>query len=95
MKPPFGMYQTEAMIYLHANRLYHVLPLVSTGNFRERSNRNFTGQFYIEVSGTDLLVQFFCKPSAFESEIHPSHKSSICTLGISPLQGANLRKRKL
>ena len=23
------------------------------------------------------------KPSAFESEIHPSHKSSICTLGIS------------
>ena len=31
------MYQTEVMIYLHANRLYHVLPLVSTGNFRERS----------------------------------------------------------
>ena len=26
--------------------------------------------------------------SAFESEIHPSHKSSSCTLGISPLQGA-------
>ena len=40
------------------------------------------------MSGTDLLVQFFCKPSAFESEIHPSHKSPICTLGISPLQGA-------
>ena len=35
MKPPFGMYQTEAMIYLHANRLYHVLPLVSTKTFRE------------------------------------------------------------
>ena len=31
MKPPSGMYQTEAMIYLHANRLYHVLPLVATG----------------------------------------------------------------
>ena len=29
------------------------------------------------------------KPSAFESEIHPSHKSSICTPGISPLQGAS------
>ena len=28
------------------------------------------------------------KPSAFESEIHPSHKSAICTLGISPLRGA-------
>ena len=28
------------------------------------------------------------KPSAFESEIHPSHKSSIYTLCISPLQGA-------
>ena len=28
------------------------------------------------------------KPSAFESEIHPSHKSEICTLCISPLQGA-------
>ena len=33
-------------------------------------------------------TQVFHKPSAFESEIHPSHKSSICTLGISPLQGA-------
>lgn len=33
MKPPFGMYQTEAMIYLHANRLYHVLPLVSTKTY--------------------------------------------------------------
>ena len=28
------------------------------------------------------------KPSAFESEIHPSHKPTVCTLGISPLQGA-------
>ena len=28
------------------------------------------------------------KPSAYESEIHPSHKSEICTLFISPLQGA-------
>ena len=28
------------------------------------------------------------KPSAYESEIHPSHKSEICTLCISPLQGA-------
>lgn len=28
------------------------------------------------------------KPSAFESEIYPSHKSAICTLGISPLRGA-------
>ena len=27
------MYQTEVMIYLHANRLYHVLPLVSTKSF--------------------------------------------------------------
>ena len=28
------------------------------------------------------------KPSAIESEIHPSHKTSFCTLCISPLQGA-------
>ena len=35
------------------------------------------------------------KPSAFESEIHPSHKTSFYALCISPLQGANLRKRKL
>ena len=28
------------------------------------------------------------KPSAYESEIHPSHKLEICTLCISPLQGA-------
>ena len=27
------------------------------------------------------------KPSAFESEIHPSHKTSFCTLGISPCRG--------
>ena len=37
----------------------------------------------------------FPKPSAFESEIHPTHKTSFCTPGISPLQGANLRLRKL
>lgn len=30
-----------------------------------------------------------------ESEIHPSHKTSFYALCISPLQGANLRKRKL
>ena len=33
-------------------------------------------------------VDYPHKPSAFESEIHPSHKSEICTLCISPLQGA-------
>ena len=27
------MYQTEAMIYLHANRLYHVLPFGTSGNW--------------------------------------------------------------
>ncbi len=36
MKPPNGMYQTEAMIYLHANKLYHVLPSDTSGNLRER-----------------------------------------------------------
>ena len=34
MKPPNGMYQTEAMIYLHANRLYHVLLSDTSGNLR-------------------------------------------------------------
>ena len=34
------------------------------------------------------------KPSAFESEIHPSHKSRICSLGISPCgAGAALQER--
>ena len=37
----------------------------------------------------------FPKPSAFESEIHPTHKTSFCTPGISPLQGANSRRREL
>ena len=32
--------------------------------------------------------KFFAEPSAPESEIHPSHKTSFCTLCISPLQGA-------
>ena len=36
----------------------------------------------------------FPKPSAFESEIHPTHKTSFYAPGISPLQGANLRRRK-
>lgn len=40
-------------------------------------------------------VDYTHKPSAIESEIYPSYKSEICTMGISPLQGANLRKRKL
>ena len=33
-------------------------------------------------------VTTFSKPSAFESEIHPSHKPAVCTPGISPLRGA-------
>lgn len=33
-------------------------------------------------------VDYPHKPSAFESEIYPSHRSEICTLCISPLQGA-------
>ena len=34
------------------------------------------------------------KPSAFESEIHPTHKPSVYAPGISPLQGADSRKRE-
>ena len=49
MKPPFGMYQAEAMIYLFANMLYHVLPLVAAETFRERS-RNFVRQLNAKVS---------------------------------------------
>ena len=33
-------------------------------------------------------ADYIHKPSAYESEIHPSHKSEICTLCISPLQEA-------
>ena len=33
-------------------------------------------------------ADYIHEPSAFESEIYPSHKSEICTLCISPLQGA-------
>ena len=40
-------------------------------------------------------VDYTHKPSAYESEIHPSHKTPFYALRISPLQGANLRKRKL
>ena len=43
--------------------------------------------------------KLFPKPSAFESEIHPSHKTPFCTLGISPCRGqicagANLQSEK-
>ncbi len=37
--------------------------------------------------------KFPVKPSAFESEIHPSHKSKICTLCISPCQGLTAIRR--
>ncbi len=42
----------------------------------------------------------FPKPSAFESEIHPSHKTPFCTLGISPCRGqihasVNLQSERL
>ena len=47
------------------------------------------------MMGVMAKVDYTRKPSAYESEIHPSHKSEIYTLCISPLQGANLRKRKL
>lgn len=39
-------------------------------------------------------ADYIHEPSAFESEIYPSHKTSFYALCISPLQGANLRKRK-
>ena len=47
------------------------------------------------MSGTNFRGErkHFPKPSAFESEIHPPHKTSFCTSGISPLQGANPRRR--
>ena len=45
--------------------------------------------------GCNDKIDYTHKPSAFESEIHPSHETSFYALCISPLQGANLRKRKL
>ena len=33
-------------------------------------------------------VKYLTKPSAFESEIHPSHKPAVYAQRISPLQGA-------
>ena len=48
------------------------------------------------VSGTNFRGgrKLSPKPSAFESEIHPPHKTSFCTPGISPLQGADSRRRE-
>jgi len=40
------------------------------------------------VLGVMAKVDYTCKPSAYESEIHPSHKSKICTLCISRLHRA-------
>lgn len=45
---------------------------------------------YRKISQTCLFLpqeKFPVKPSALESEIHPSHKSKICTLCISPCRG--------
>ena len=35
-------------------------------------------------------ADYIHEPSAFESEIHPSHKTSFYALCISPLQGAKV-----
>ena len=35
------------------------------------------------------------KPSAFESEIHPSHKTSFYALCISPLQGGKFTQAEI
>lgn len=44
------------------------------------------------VSGANATT----KASPFESEIHPSHKTKVlCSVYISPLQGAKSRKRDL
>ena len=45
--------------------------------------------------GVMAKADYTHKPTAFESEIYPSHKTSFYALCISSLQGANLRKRKL
>ena len=63
----------------------------------------YTGAWHAPVNAVKEKAGLGCndkiglhhKPSAFESEIHPSHKTSFYALCISPLQGANLRKRKL
>ncbi len=59
MKPPNGMYQTEAMIYLHANRLYHVLPSGTSGNLRKRAEsglkKNLSGKNGLKKS-TDFCI---------------------------------------
>ena len=39
------MYQTEAMIYLHANRLYHVLSSGTSGNLREWAESGLKSYF--------------------------------------------------
>ena len=35
-------------------------------------------------------ADYIHEPSAFESEIHPSHKTSFYALCLSPLQGAKV-----
>ena len=52
MKPPNGMYQAEAMIYLHANRLYHVLPSGTSGNLRRRAKSGL--KKYVHMAKADL-----------------------------------------
>ena len=72
MKPPSGIYQTEAMIYLHANRLYHVLPLVCNRNIRGKEQ----GEYNLYQSPRRLRAKYtYCT-------------NFVYAMGISPLQGA-------
>ena len=53
-----------------------------------RATDSYLYRYYMLFSLKYQLV--FMIFSASQSEIHPSHKSSICTLGISPLQGGQI-----
>ena len=82
-----------ARVFVVHNRTFYVISLVFALTIRNKGN------FLIS---TDCFVQQYCgavlrspygyslNPSAFESEIYPSHKYKICTPGISPRQGAEI-----
>ena len=54
------MYQTEAMIYLHANRLYHVLSSGTSGNLREWAESGLKVTFHTRAKVVGIMRQNAC-----------------------------------
>ncbi len=78
------MYQTEVMIYLHANRLYHVHPLVSTKIYGKGAG--ISTQHFIPHSVPSTHIRKNVPSGKKPTERKPLQKSNQCTKSYSGIK---------